>query len=445
MATAMTVVTSPGVTLQPVNKEIWYAFSSENSNLNNFKYVLEVSSKKEPFATTSLANIGKYKIPAAPVTGYGLFSPHRVLKTSFSSYVPTSILNSPSIYKPIPGQFIQYNIKYGYEYNPGTKFTSTFNSSGLLGLTFPSGHGFITGDIITIDKDNKQINPGYDGTASVTFLSSNTIRVSKQYGVSSTNESGTITNILRYYGTTSTGLTFNGTKQYTQTDVNDFGIYICDYNLPKSFLSNYGTKSKRVALTDYETLSFIVASGRENNLRIRYSFYKNNSTFPIAQTNVFVSGNTYRRLDIAAGPKSLLWYVDVYTGLSYVNDCDYYTIQLRTQVGSNNLPISELKTYVIDKTCSQYERTTVAFLNRLGGYDFFSFNMDKKKTMTIKRDEYNKILPYNYTIGMRGSTVYNTDVEETFTMNSNWISEYECVWLEELLTSPDATIKLNVS
>jgi hypothetical protein len=76
----------------------------------------------------------------------------------------------------------------------------------------------------------------------------------------------------------------------------------------------------------------------------------------------------------------------------------------------------------------------------MGGYDYFSFTLDSKRSINITRTEYEKILNWNYSIGDRGKTILAQKAEAKMTMNSNWITENDATWLEELLTSPDTYI-----
>lgn len=68
------------------------------------------------------------------------------------------------------------------------------NSQYSLGLTFgATAHGFEIGDLITIDKDDKGLNPQYDGDATVIdVIDDYMILVDKNFGASSTLEGGTV-------------------------------------------------------------------------------------------------------------------------------------------------------------------------------------------------------------------------------------------------------------
>lgn len=74
-------------------------------------------------------------------------------------------------------------------------FNGTTASGTNLGLTFSNGHSYVVGDIITIDKTNKLINPQYDGTASVISVVNNKLLITdKIFGSYSAGESGLVTN-----------------------------------------------------------------------------------------------------------------------------------------------------------------------------------------------------------------------------------------------------------
>ncbi len=95
--------------------------------------------------------------------------------------------------------------------------------------------------------------------------------------------------------------------------------------------------------------------------------------------------------------------------------------------------------YIVEP-CLLYENVRIVFLNRMGGYDYFTFNKDKKRTVAINRTEYKQVLDIAYEFGDRGDVVLAQDVQYTFTLNSDWISEETYLWLEELVTSPEVYI-----
>jgi hypothetical protein len=135
-------------------------------------------------------------------------------------------------------------------------------------------------------------------------------------------------------------------------------------------------------------------------------------------------------------------FINTTTGGSVV---DNYTIHVKNSQFGIPTSVSEFRKYKIDNTCTNYEKQRVVFLNRLGGYDYFNFTLDSKRTLAITRTEYEKMLNWNYTIGDRGKTLLAQKAEIKMTMNSNWITETDSLWLEELLTSPEVFILPNTN
>lgn len=73
-------------------------------------------------------------------------------------------------------------------------FVDTVYSDAKVGLTFSVPHGLAVGDVITIDKDIKSINPQYDGETTVIEVPHNTLAVTDlDWGQNSNNETGEIT------------------------------------------------------------------------------------------------------------------------------------------------------------------------------------------------------------------------------------------------------------
>lgn len=74
-------------------------------------------------------------------------------------------------------------------------FNGTTASGSNLGLTFSSGHNFVVGDTLVIDKDNKSLNPEYDGSTNViSVVDDYLIIVDKLYGTYYAGETGIVTN-----------------------------------------------------------------------------------------------------------------------------------------------------------------------------------------------------------------------------------------------------------
>lgn len=96
----------------------------------------------------------------------------------------------------------------------------------------------------------------------------------------------------------------------------------------------------------------------------------------------------------------------------------------------------------ITEYCNSPQVFRLHFLNRLGGFDSFNFEQYYTQNVNIERKLYkSNIGSYDsgtYTTNLsdrQSKTLVNT-AKRQYNIVSNWISEDEASWLEELLTSP---------
>jgi len=111
--------------------------------------------------------------------------------------------------------------------------------------------------------------------------------------------------------------------------------------------------------------------------------------------------------------------------------------------------LSEEITFNIDQKCSKYTPIRLHFLNRLGGYDSFNFNLKSKEETKVKRDSYVQQshnftgTSWDYTKASRGRTEFNTEMTEKLTINTDYLTESESAWMGDLFTSPVIYQELN--
>lgn len=440
MPVSVSILTNPQ-TLAPANAELWLRTDSASSGLTDFKYVFTPLYKLEPFATTSYTTIGSYRVPPRPDGGNGLFTPNRLLKSSFVYNVNPYI----SRFNPVSQSLIAYQIRYGAEYDPSLDFTDTINVSGNLGFTFSVAHDLSVNDIITINKDNKNYNPGYDGTCSVTaIVNTYSIKTDKTFNTSTllANEAGSVDLVSKISGTSSTFYTWPGTKQYQELGTN-FLDYMMWPNTSAKFLTNQPDYVK-VGENDYQTISLILAYNNLTNWYMGIDCFDagGNLMFGTTSRVGLSASNTYMRQDFGIGPKNLS---NIGITMSSVDTYRCFMFQLPDEPPFNIIKSSEYKYYRIDRSCSSYTNTRLCFMNRRGGFDYFNFTLDNKKQVDIKRTEYQRELAWNYQLGDRGQSILSQDATVKHTANSNWITENESIWLEELLTSPEVYVLGNTS
>jgi hypothetical protein len=96
-----------------------------------------------------------------------------------------------------------------------------------------------------------------------------------------------------------------------------------------------------------------------------------------------------------------------------------------------------------------YSGTRFAFLNELGGWDYFTFEYADGKTDSITRQTYDQtFVNYStttngvtYDKSRRGSKVYSIGYQESRVAESGYLSQADADWLRELVESPEVFIQ----
>lgn len=113
------------------------------------------------------------------IWNYGLFKGYPLITEMYNSHWIDGVFDGGHFYSE------SYTVP---------NFVDTIFSSGYVGLTFSSKHGLVVGDLITIDKNDKTINPQYDGEHYVkSVVNDFQIVTDIEWGYDSNNEGGKIT------------------------------------------------------------------------------------------------------------------------------------------------------------------------------------------------------------------------------------------------------------
>ena len=403
------------------------------------------------------ANITPVIISTYPrPTGYGLYSPHYALQANCN----TGIGPDTSAVKDNSGSKVEYYLRFGEQYNPGLTFADTDLATSYLGLTFSTSivSQFFVGDLITIQKDNIGINPWIDGTASITALTSNysimTDKLKPVGWVATLFESGSVINITRYSATSSIYYGWNAARQYG--DFSDFATtYIMDIATEQSFLSVYETaytddltESKPIYIGDYETLDIFVGTASFLSYPVvycTYVYYDSNNVV-LGNDVIFYGDNDDGRLryNVPTGTQNI---VDIgASGSVFISNgsLDHYEVIIGLGDGSNPLPdddISRRFNYQIIPDCRPYDVVRLTFLNKLGGYDYWNFNLVSKYKSNIKRTQIDRALsPILGPNGERGRDVIYSTAVENWTINTDFLTDTDALFIRELVESSSVFI-----
>lgn len=308
-----------------------------------------------------------------------------------------------------------------------------------LGLDFNnySPNLLKVGDIINVYMDNQNQNGSYNGLTEIIapILSPATASITiTNYGVSpSVPETGTINSLQRVIGSSSYVYAFPGTRQYIE-NTKDFGIT----NTLSNWATNY-SGPKDIYINQYETLSIMCLSATAiANSYYQVKTYDDNMTLlnTYTSTNPIGLSQSYIKYELGSGTKNLQGWTMSGTPISIPTN-GYYTIGLT----NSSAGINAVYKYHVVNNCSRYGNIRIQFMNRVGGYDYWNFNYDSKWTIEVKnRTIFTKQLDYNYSIGDRGRTIINIDANEMWEASTDWISESDYSYLQELITSNDVYV-----
>lgn len=148
----------------------------------------------------------------------------------------------------------------------------------------------------------------------------------------------------------------------------------------------------------------------------------------IDAANITIVGGTYAALPIITS--------SVY----------YYSIRCINYAGTAT---TETRTYYPDTNCDRFTHYKFHFLNKLGGYDSFTFTKKNSFNSSIERSNYKKNLgelgasSVTYSKSQRAITQFDTKIEDVITCKSDYLTSGDVAWLEELVTSPDVILEEN--
>jgi hypothetical protein len=121
------------------------------------------------------------------------------------------------------------------------------------------------------------------------------------------------------------------------------------------------------------------------------------------------------------------------------SNTSYYTIQIQTGAGN---PGSEVYRFDVVEECSKYLPQYLNFLNPLGGFESVRCSMASKDKYNVSRKQFKR---NNYTLSgntyaydttKHGITNYAVEKTKEVTLNTNWLTETEFEWLQDLIASP---------
>lgn len=153
-------------------------------------------------------------------------------------------------------------------------------------------------------------------------------------------------------------------------------------------------------------------------------------------------------LSVGIGPLDINTRAQAISGIPFINpEVTYYTAQIKN---SGNTDFSSEIFKVVMNTKKYYQRFRFRWLNSLGAFDSYTFEGRNSATKNVRNStEYSKLLGYEQSVGGYGyingdrgrKTIYQS-VETQYTVFSQFITEAESYWLNELFTSPEVYLEV---
>jgi len=247
-------------------------------------------------------------------------------------------------------------------------------------------------------------------------------------------------------------------------------------------------REQYVQLTDYATISLLNGNLNQSTTLaqdiayVEYTLYSSASIVQqsvldnIDNTNNYLSGGprtgsisnpfpgTINTCTTSSGTQtsgSLLLYVGSgpqnlteFNYLTLTGSWDYYTVKFypRGTSGPNVSASWDTFTYYNQSANCGYDGVRFAWLNDYGTWDYFNFTLQEDKTTTLDRGLYKQtFVPYSTTTNTvpynkkrRGTTSYYVNINESFRVFSDWLTQEQADWLGELFYSPNVYVQIGL-
>jgi hypothetical protein len=419
----------------PAYNEVKFIVDSTNVNKAGFRYIFEV------FEAGTANRIGYYKALPTFGTGYG----EQDLSKLLSNMVTFDFNPTVTTFYDATNSYYNYDLKIGEEYIFDLSYTASLTDNGGS-VEITATHPFQVGDQVNITQaDGGVANPSVEGLHTVTAITGTTSFTINALWADVTDD--TINGTVKYADNRKTidldiistldKYVFNGVQPWLEMPYWDETDYELD-GVTKAWLTD-------------QPLSFSCTPGQDLWLNLKdvgpvpvnkrvYFTSDDGSVFYKSITGadyikgVAVGPNNYGSLTLVSGTAPLVKPTTQSYGV-------YYSDGIFNPQKSIKYAINIDRRVLISES-------HILFLDRMGSWSSFAFQLKSYEKLNIKRETYNKDVPgyvtgseWKYKTYEQGTVNYNTQVTKTIDLNTNWMSENEGIYFQQLVTSPQTYIK----
>jgi hypothetical protein len=435
---AITIEAKPQV-LTPGYNPIMYYLSSTKVNEKSFRYIVEV------YIAGGGAKLFEKKYPPRPVDGLAEINISRDLQNFLSTHKPFLVTHNANATE----QFLKFDIKFGEEYIVAWEYSDfVFDSPNIAFEQVPNvtPHPFVVGDQIrtqfnsTYGDFRDTINglhtvitvPSvYELTTEMLWIDNASSSAGKIYYAD--NRKSRFINLTSLTNQT----TFNGALDLLSFKDFDYTYFVpatpavarlltnCPLITTQSiyqdrwmcYWNNYDVNTKALWFQD--------SLGNKGFRNLTASSQNGVVQFPCGISNL-------PTLTMTVG-----------TAIDLTSEYIDYWLQIST----NN--VTEIFRMLIDTRC-EIETYSILFFDRLGSFCSFAFTLRSTENGNVSRNTYNKKFgnvdltgnTFDFETHDQGDTIYSVDLKKEITLNTNWMSDEESVYFEDMLTSGYTYLKL---
>lgn len=409
----------------PAYNPLMFIYNSTNKNKLGFKYIFQV------YESGTATKIGEYKVLPRFNDGYGQIDISKLLQSKVSFNI--DVTNPSNCY-------YKYDVKIGEEYTQGVAYSSSLtNNAGFVKITSAT-HTFVAGDQVSIKQaDNGIANPLIEGLFVVKSVQSST-----QFTISAL-----WANVVN---ATIDGNVYFADNRKTQTlaEITESDKYVFNgvrswvdfttYNENQYLIDTFSTT--KLFVTDLPNTGFSITPTQNLWLNVANNFldtdlyciiYSNTGQFRYSITNANIM--TQLCIGVDGNP-------DIIDSGS-LPMVDENTTTINFQIVNGGLDeYSQYYNIDIDQRCriNEYD---VYFMDRMGSVASFAFSLKSYENGSVTRQSFNKVNQgfvssqmWNYATTEFGQTAYSMQLDKTFELNTDWMSEEMNVYFEQLVTSP---------
>lgn len=126
------------------------------------------------------------------------------------------------------------------------------------------------------------------------------------------------------------------------------------------------------------------------------------------------------------------------------NTIEISNIELK--LNTEFLSSSEVRCFDLDCSCTgRFNNVHLLFLDRKGSFIPFNFTLNNQQKVSIDRESFNRFVGryqpgslngHIYDLQDRSERTFRNNMVEEWTLNTNWLTEVQSVYFDELITSP---------